>query len=358
MAKILKDKCGSWYGSDVYLTLSQQKFNGKSAINYFKNISSYDLTNNSICAVLGNMAFESTLNPQLSERGGGSGYGLVQWTPKSNLTSRAKAIKQGSTYDTMFTQLSVIDYEVKTKKQWIKTTRYPLTFEEFVTDSTHDILYLTGAWLCNYERPADQSDINIARRCNGDSGHMGSLDFVELVGSDVSADGNINGFIAWCEKIANNNQYLYKLGAGHGVDWNYSGLYFDCSSFVSFGLHNGGGYALDTQFTTANQKAELTELGFYVFNYSNKNDLKRGDIVFYNNADGGHTEVVYETDSNGATKLVGAHTDELPPDEQISITNWYEGGWQYVARPAGGSSPPIYNRKKRKGMIFCYNRMR
>lgn len=358
MAKILKDKCGSWYGSDVYLTLSQQKFNGKSAINYFKNISSYSWTNNSICAILGNMSFESTLNPQLSERGGGSGYGLVQWTPKSNLTSRAKAIKQGSTYDTMFTQLSVIDYEVKTKKQWIKTTHYPLTFEEFVNDNTHDILYLTGAWLCNYERPADQSDINIARRCNGDSGHMGSLDFVELVGSDVSTDGNINGFLNWCEQIANDNSYLYKLGSGHGVPWTYDGKYFDCSSFVSFGLHNGGGYALDTQFTTANQKAELTELGFYIFNYSNKNDLKRGDIVFYNNADGGHTEVVAETDSNGATKLVGSHTDELPPDEQISITNWYEGGWQYVARPAGGISPPIYNRKKQKGMIFCYNRMR
>lgn len=356
MAKILKDKCGSWYGSDVYLTLTQQKFNGKSAINYFKNLSNYGWSNNSICAILGNMSFESTLNPQLSERGGGSGYGLVQWTPKSNLTSRAKAIKQGSTYDTMFTQLSVIDYEVKTKKQWIKTTRYPLTFDEFVTDSTHDILYLTGAWLCNYERPADQSDINISRRCDGDSGHMGSLDFADLVGSDVSTDGNINGFIAWCEKIANDNQYLYKLGAGHGVDWNYNGLYFDCSSFVSFGLHNGGGYALDTQFTTANQKQELTDLGFSVFKYQSKKNLQRGDIVFYNNPDGGHTEVVDETDSNGAIKLVGAHTDELPPAEQISITNWYEGGWQYVARPNG--TTPSRLTSKRKGMIFCYNRMR
>ena len=94
MTKIYNDKCGSWYGSDVYLTLSQQKFNGKSAINYFKNLSNYGWSNNSICAILGNMCFESSLNPQLQQRGG-SGYGLVQWTPKSNLTSRAKAIKQG-----------------------------------------------------------------------------------------------------------------------------------------------------------------------------------------------------------------------------------------------------------------------
>lgn len=357
MTKIFKDKCGSWYGSDVYLTLSQQKFNGKSAINYFKNLSTYGWSNNSICAILGNMCFESSLNPQLQQRGG-SGYGLVQWTPKSNLTSRAKAIKQGNTYDTMFTQLSVIDYEVKNKKQWIKTTRYPLTFEEFVTDNTHDILYLTGAWLCNYERPADQSDSNISKRCNGDSSHMGSINFVDMVGGDVSPDGNINGFLEWCEKIANDNKYLYKLGAGHGVDWNYGGVYFDCSSFISFGLHNGGGYALDTQFTTANQKQELTDLGFNVFKYENKKNLQRGDIVFYNNESGGHTEAVYETDNSGASKLVGAHTDDLPPADQISIGNWYDGGWQYVARPTGGSSPPIYNRKKRKGMIFCYNRVR
>lgn len=355
MAKILKDKCGSWYGSNVYLTLNQQKFNGKSAINYFKNLSTYGWSNNSICAILGNMCFESSLNPQLQQRGG-SGYGLVQWTPKSNLTSRAKAIKQGSTYDTMFTQLSVIDYEVKTKKQWIKTTRYPLTFEEFVTDSTHDILYLTGAWLCNYERPADQSNSNISKRCNGDSSHMGSISFADMVGGDVSPDGNINGFLEWCEKIANDNKYLYKLGAGHGVDWNYSGLYFDCSSFISFGLHNGGGYALDTQFTTSNQKQELTDLGFNVFKYENKKNLQRGDIVFYNNESGGHTEAVYETDDSGASKLVGAHTDDLPPAEQIAIGNWYEGGWQYVARPNG--SIPSRLTSKRKGMIFCYNRMR
>ena len=355
MAKIFRDKCGSWYGSDVYLTLSQQQFNGKSAINYFKNLSNYGWSNNSICAILGNMCFESSLNPQLQQRGG-AGYGLVQWTPKSNLTSRAKAIKQGSTYDTMFTQLSVIDYEVKTKKQWIKTTRYPLTFEEFVTDSTHDILYLTGAWLCNYERPADQSDSNISKRCNGDSSHMGSIAFSEMVGGDVSPDGNINGFLEWCEKIANDNQYLYKLGAGHGVDWSYSGLYFDCSSFISFGLHNGGGYALDTQFTTSNQKQELTDLGFNVFKYENKKNLQRGDIVFYNNESGGHTEAVYETDDSGASKLVGAHTDDLPPDEQIAIGNWYDGGWQYVARPNG--AVPSRLPSKRKGMVFCYNRMR
>lgn len=358
MAKIYNDKTGSWYGGDNYLTVKQQKFNAKAITNFFKNLSNYNWSNNSICAILGNMSFESGLNPQLGEVGG-SGYGLVQWTPKSNLISRAKAIKQGSSYDTMFTQLSVIDYEVKNGIQWIKTTRYPLSFKEFIEDTTHDIEYLTGAWLYNYERPLDQSDENINRRTNGDnSGHLGSLQFVEIVGGDVTDVGSINGFLNWCETIANDNSYLYRLGAAHGVSWEYEGKYFDCSSFVSFGLHNGGEYALDTQFTTGNQKAELTELGFNVFEYESKKYLKRGDIVFYNDGVNGHTEVVFSVDDNGASELVGSHTDSLPPSEQISIINWYEGGWQYVARPTGGSPTPIYNRKKRKGMIFCYNRMR
>lgn len=358
MAKIYKDDTGSWYGGNNYLTVKQQQFNAKAITNFLKNLSNYNWSNNSICAILGNMSFESGLNPQLGEVGG-SGYGLVQWTPKSNLISRAKAIKQGSSYDTMYTQLSVIDYEVKNGIQWIKTTRYPLTFKEFIEDTTHDIKYLTGAWLCNYERPLDQSDENIMLRTNGDnSGHLGSLQFVDIVGGDVTESGSINGFLNWCEKIANDNSYLYKLGSAHGVPWEYEGKYFDCSSFVSFGLHNGGGYDLDTQFTTANQKAELTELGFNVFDYESKKNLKRGDIVFYNDGVNGHTEVVFSVNENGASELVGAHTDSLPPSEQISIINWYEGGWQFVARPTGGSPSPIYNRKKRKGMIFCYNRVR
>lgn len=355
MAKIYKDMSGSWYSGNNFLTIKQQKFNAKSITNYFKNLSNYNYSNNSICAILGNMSFESSLNPQLNEVGG-VGYGLVQWTPITNLIKRAKKIKMGSTYDTMFTQLSVIDYEVKNNLQWIKTTQYPLTFKEFIEDSTHNIEFLTGAWLCNYERPLDQSIENIKKRTNGDSSHLGSLQFVDIVSGDVSENGNVNGFLKWCENIANNNKYLYKLGAGHGVSWDYDGVYFDCSSFVSFGLHNGGGYALETQFTTANQKSELSELGFDVFEYTNKKFLKCGDIVFYNVEGNGHTEVVYSVDENGATKLVGAHTDTLPHDEQISIRSYYEGGWQFVARPSGGSSPLIYTRKKRNNMIFVYPR--
>ena len=145
MAKIYRDKSGSYYGSSSYLTEKQQKFNAKCILKYCKQLSDLEWSNNSICAILGNISAESTVNPMLNEVGG-SGYGLVQWTPKSNLQKRAKAIGRYNTYSTMFTQLSVIDYEAHSNLQWIKTSDYPITFMEFIK-STESILYLTGAWL-------------------------------------------------------------------------------------------------------------------------------------------------------------------------------------------------------------------
>lgn len=358
MAKIYTDKSGSWYGGADFLSLKKQKYNANAILNFCKNLSSYGWSDNSICALLGNLSFESTVNPMINESGG-SGYGLVQWTPKENCINRAKAIGRYNSYDTMYTQLLIIEYECKNGIQWYSTSDYPITFEEFITDSSHSIEWLTGAWLKNYERPADQSQENITLRCNGDSSHIGSLQWLEILNfNDFS--GSVDSFIDWCEKIANNNDFLYKLGSAHGVEWTYEGNYFDCSSFVSFGLHNGGGYDLDTQFTTANQKTELEELGFYIFPYKNKNNLKVGDIVFYNDGDIGHTEVIYSVDDNGASQLVGARTDTLANAEQIAIHNWYEGGWQYVARPSGSSYTPNKSsfKFKRKPMVFVYPRVK
>lgn len=349
MAKIRTDTLGSWYGGDNYLTLKQQEFNGRAFVNFFQNFSKYKWTLNSICAFLGNVSFESTCNPQLGEVGG-SGYGIVQWTPKDNCIKRAKAIGRGNTYDTLYTQLLIIEYEVERGLQWIRTNDYPLSFKEFIADNEHDILWLTGAWLRNYERPADQSQSNINKRYNGDSSHIGSNQWKDKINY---SEGGINGFLNWCKNIADDNSYLYKLGAGHGVPWNYSGKYFDCSSFVSFGLHNGGGYALETQFTTSNQKNELEDLGFSIMEFD-KSKLQRGDIIFYV----GHTEVIYSINDNDI-ELVGARTDELPPAEQISIHKYYDGEWTHIARPAGSYEPtyPTGYLKKSKGFVFCYNRV-
>ena len=353
MAKIYNDKSGNWYGSNTYLTEKQQKFNAKSILNFFKNLSKYDWSNNSICAILGNMSFESTLNPLLDEVGGGSGYGLVQWTPKSKYIKLSKEIGMYKQYDTVYAQLSVIDYEVTKGLQWIKTSDYDISFKDFVTDTTHSVEWLTGAWLRNYERPLDQTQENINLRCNGDtSGHIGSLQWLESLDFDNSSSGSVDGFLNWCENIANDNKYLYKYGSAHGVSWDYTGIYFDCSSFVSFGLHNGGGYDLETKFSTETQKDELEKLGFTIIKFKNKSQLKRGDILLIT----GHTEVVYSVEDD-KIKLIGAHNDNVPKDEQISIIDYYNDNWEYICRPNENDSvkPPYYKRN-RMGMVFVYPR--
>lgn len=355
MAKLFNDKSGSWYGGNNFLTINQQKFNAKCIVKFFKNLSDIEVSNNAICAILGNISFESTVNPQLNEVGGG-GYGLVQWTPKSNCVNIAKKIKQYKTYDTMYTQLCVLKYEIENNKQWIKTSDYPISFSDFLRDNTHDLEYLTGVWLKNYERPKNQTIENIRLRNTGDDSHIGSLQWKDILNFDVTEEltnTSIDGFLKWCKKIANDNTYGYKLGAGHGVSWNYSEKFFDCSSFISFGLHNGGGYDLENQFTTATQKTELEELGFEIIKYKNKEQLKRGDILFYNNENGGHTEVVYQIEDT--IKLVGAHTDTVPLDEQISICDFYNSEWQYIARPFEEFSHKKKIRKRnRNGLIYVY----
>ena len=360
MTKLEKDKTGSYYTSGYTLPIKQQYFNAKCIINFCKNMSKYKWTEKSICALLGNMSFESTLNPKLGETGG-SGYGLVQWTPKSKLLNRAKAIGRYSSYDTIYTQMKVLDSDLE--KEWIKTSDYPITIDDFVKDTSHDINWLTGAFLKNYERPQDQSQSNINLRTNGDSdGHIGSNQFANHFNFDdfTEESGSINDMLKWCKKIADDDSYLYKLGSAHGVSFEtYTGKYFDCSSFVSFGLYNGG-YDLKTQFTTANQKSELKELGFKIINFKNKSQLKKGDILFYNVNGHGHTEIVYCVEP---LQLVGATTDDNPIPEQISIHNFYESEWQYIARPnnddgGGSGGKERYFKINRKRMTFVYPKIR
>ena len=353
MATIYTDESGQWYGGNAGLNEIRQHFNADTIKNRMEqNGWSY----NSICAILGNMSFESTENPQRQEVGG-SGYGLVQWTPKSNLLTRARKIGRYSTYDTMYTQLLVIEYEVSHRLQWIPTNTYNLSFAEFKVDSTHSIDWLTRAFMLCYERPYDQSETAQTNRVNGDNnGHIGSLQWDAYFQGGDGASGSIDGFLNWCATIANDNRYLYSYGAGHGVPWDYSGYYFDCSSFISFGLHNGGGYALDTQFTTAGAKDELVELGFTAIAYSSKNDLKRGDILLTNR--NSHIEAVYSV--NGANiELVGAHTDDLPPADQISIKPFYEFDWDWILRGSGVVPPkPPFLKRNRTAFIPVWNRRR
>lgn len=108
-----------------------------------------------LCALLGNMYRESGLIWNRQETGG-SGYGLVQWTPKEKYTSWV--VQMGYT-DSLETQLKRIIWERENGVQYYvpRGGQYNLSFTEFSRDTTHSIRWLTMAFMANYERArADQ----------------------------------------------------------------------------------------------------------------------------------------------------------------------------------------------------------
>jgi murein DD-endopeptidase MepM/ murein hydrolase activator NlpD len=118
-------------------------------------------TKNSIAGMLGNMQTESTINPSiwqnLDSGNMSMGFGLVQWTPASKYIDWANA--NSLPYENMDSQLARIEFEIENGLQWISTSEYPLSFQEFkISDQTPE--YLGQAFLRNYERPADQTQPN------------------------------------------------------------------------------------------------------------------------------------------------------------------------------------------------------
>ncbi len=342
MTKIYTDQCGEWYGNSVspcYLTEKQMKFNGNAVARYFLGLSSLNWSKEAISAVLGNMVDESNVNPKATQVGGGA-YGIAQWDPKSKLINWAKKLKQYKTYDMMYTQLQVLEYSCLYTNQWTNhhgSDQYYMSFENFRSNTSHTISFLTHVWENCYEgagRP------NMAKR----------IEWAEKFYREIKWDklfrSAIDDFLDWLKDIADNNEYVYTYGANHGVTWdNYLRLKeFDCSSFISFGLHNGGGYDLETQFNTRTQKDELVELGFKAIPFRKKSQLKRGDILVVYSPSAQHTEAVWSVRGDDV-KLIGAHNDTTyAPPQQISVIDYWNDNWQWILRSddAPSSKPREY----------------
>ena len=352
MTKIYKDQCGEWYGNPTLpcnLTEKQMKFNGTPIARYFLTMSSFEWCKESICAVLGNFVDESNVNPKATQVGGGA-YGIAQWDPKKKLINWAKKLKQYKTYDMLYTQLQVLEYSCEYTSQWMNhhgSGTYYMSFDDFVKNKgNHTISFLTRVWENCYEgagRPHWEVRIPWAE------------DYYTIIKWDKILRSPIDDFLDWLKEIADNNEYLYELGANHGVPWdNYLRLKeFDCSSFISFGLHNGGGYDLATQFTTSGAKRELEEIGFKAIPFKNKKHCQRGDVLVRLGSPYGHTEAVYSTEGNG--KLIGAHGDEgYEPANQISVIDFTDTNWDWILRSddAPSSKPREYptnsNKSNRK----------
>lgn len=76
-------------GVSAYLTQTEMENNATEFYGYFN---SKGFTIESVAGMLGNLQQESNINPGMKQTASASsGWGLIQWTPSSNLTDYAKA---------------------------------------------------------------------------------------------------------------------------------------------------------------------------------------------------------------------------------------------------------------------------
>lgn len=352
--KLYRDATGLYYANDTigeYLSEGDIKFNAKCIVKYFKELRQYsNWSDNAICGLFGNMERESHINPRCT--GSNGAYGLIQWDPKSAMIRLLKKINEADTYKTMFSQCKGIDYDSKRNYtgKWISSGSYVpsryqgVTFQEWA-ESNESVEWCTECFMYCYEKPGVPALEERLQWANWlkDSGLL------------PGGSSSIDGFIAWLLNIANDNEYTYSQEYNH---WNpprwdsyLEYKYFDCSSFISYGLYNGGGYNIPRVFTTRTQKDELVEFGFNAIPYKRKSQLRKGDILLRE----GHTEAVSSVEGD-TIKLVGAHQHyPTHPADDISERLFYNDNWETIIRPfdsggGGGGDKKL----KRRGMTFIY----
>lgn len=127
---------------------------------------------------------------------------------------------------------------------------------------------------------------------------------------------NLNRAFSWAIETCNAPNVGYSQSYRNGQTVN--GItYYDCSSFINFALNAGGfvtpNYApAHNAFTTYTMPSELIRLGFTEVDATGQ--YLAGDIGLSS----GHTEMVYSA-GVGSALFMGAHTDNLPLAQQVSI---------------------------------------
>lgn len=123
-----------------------------------------------ICGLLGNAIQESFCSADMGEFGG-SGYGILQWTPKEKLTEwlDSNVPNWSDDLDTQgYGECDRILWEVANNAQWFYNPLAPeqfnkyRTFEEF-TQATDDVGFLADCFLYWYEHPADPNALEQTR---------------------------------------------------------------------------------------------------------------------------------------------------------------------------------------------------
>lgn len=148
-----------WIKGNRWLTIGEMQNN---ATIIFNELLKNGFTVESICGLLGNTGGiytlgESSINPGIWQNLTPNpvlGFGLFQWTPSTNYTNWADV--NGYDHDDGYGQLDWLINQTVPTGQWIPTSDYPETFNEFKA-STKDPEYLAYVFLNNFERPANRN---------------------------------------------------------------------------------------------------------------------------------------------------------------------------------------------------------
>ena len=359
-----------------------------------------------IAAMCGCQRWESSLNPNVWESGipatwdtvhyydqngnGIGGYGLGQWTNTQEWNGIAwrlrdfhdwcvannKDITQGNT------QLDYIVYE----DVWTNQCYYGHTsLTDFLTTSSTDLDTLVADFLCNWEGvPGDQlatrqqyaREILDYLRIHKDddpntvawqSSNNYLLPLSETMNNSLcyyfyfqgfdpggGKPGSVSGFVEWCYDKCQDPNVQYSQP--YREEQTINGItYYDCSSFVWYGLMHNGFAVEDTQypntpFDTIHMPDALAAMGWREIDRSG--EIKPGDIGWTTT----HTEVCYSGGS-GQGVFMGAHSDQVPAADQVSVNNFASAGTDFekIFRFYGGSPTPTPSGKGKK-LLWMYMR--
>lgn len=331
------------YSSNSYLSQygTEMTANATYIYNYFR---SSGWTKNSICAMLGNMQRESTINPglweSLDEGNTSNGLGLVQWTPATKLIDWCNS--NGLSYTNITAQCQRILYELSNNLQWISTNSYPETFRQF-TQSTKSINYLTTAFLKNYERAGVEALSDRVAYANHWFNTLsgGGSTFVPRLTSD-GMQGNLHWY-------SNGNPFYAR---GYGLP--------NCTCYAYGRFWEIG----DPGNTGANNPLELPQHGDGGTWWTYPTTLEKGFIpqlgaVICFEGIPGHVAIVEQINGDGtivtSNSAWGGQYFFL---ETLSSINNYNNCQGFIYNPYAGGVDPVYNKKRGYNFVLFNRRKR
>lgn len=145
---------GSGGGTGVPPSLTTEQ--EKNAWQVWSTLKGNGWTEQAVAGVLGNMQGESGIMPDKDEVGGGTGYGLVQWTSPQGIPGRQYVQQKLATagipgdYRTIAVQLKLLEWDMD-HGQYIPTSSYPYSAAQF--RQLTNIATAARAFERNFERP-------------------------------------------------------------------------------------------------------------------------------------------------------------------------------------------------------------